>query len=433
MRLFTLVPLARPILGPIVVLAVGFVLSACSTMGYYAHVAGGQGALVMHREPVAKVLDDPATDPAVKRRLELSQQARRFASEHLGLPDNRSYTSYVKLDRPYVVWNVFATPRYSIAPVQHCFLIAGCVAYRGYFERDKAKAEAARLEAQGNDVYVSGVSAYSTLGWFADSILSSMMRWDDDELAGTIFHELAHQLLYVKDDSAFNESFATFVQEEGLREWRRSRGLPPQDDHAKAMDDGFTRLVLDLRDRLKTLYASGVDEPALAVGKADEIEVFRIRYAQWREREWPNEHSYDSWVAAPINNARLLPFGLYDRWTPAFAVMFAQAEQQWPAFYASVRELSRLAPAQREKVLQQWLDAAAPDKPSVKDDAGRIVGARFDGAPSSRFMVYFAAGHVMQVGKQRIHIAIGQGLPVKTGHAGLRPLAQRLRIADIGA
>lgn len=372
MRLFALLPPIRPILGPIVVLAVGFMLTACSTMGYYAHVAGGQGALVLHREAVAKVMDDPATDPAVKQRLAMSQQARRFASEHLGLPDNRSYTSYVKLDRPYVVWNVLATPRYSVEPIQHCFFIAGCVAYRGYFERDKAKAEAARLEAKGNDVYVSGVSAYSTLGWFADSILSSMMRWDDDELVGTIFHELAHQLLYVKDDSAFNESFASFVQEQGLREWRRSRGLPPQDDHVKAMDDGFTKLALDLRDRLKTLYASGVGESALAAGKAHEIEAFRVRYAQWREREWPSEHGYDAWVAAPINNARLLPFGLYDRWTPAFAVMFAQAEQQWPAFYASVRGLSRLAPAQREKALQQWLDAAAPTKPVAEDEAGRV-------------------------------------------------------------
>ncbi len=368
-------PLIRASLGPIVVLAVGLMLTGCSTMGYYAHVAGGQGALVLHREPVAKVMADPATDPAVKRRLALSQEARRFASEHLSLPHNRSYTSYVKLDRPYVVWNVFATPRYSVEPIQHCFFIAGCVAYRGYFEHAKAKAEAARLEAKGDDVYVSGVSAYSTLGWFADSILSSMMRWDDDELAGTIFHELAHQLLYVKDDSAFNESFATFVQEQGLREWRRSRGLPPQDDHAKAMDDGFTKLALDLRDRLKALYASGIGEPALAAGKAREIDAFRMRYAQWREREWPNDHSYDSWMAAPINNARLLPFGLYDRWTPAFALMFEQAEQQWPAFYAGVRELSRLAPAQREKALQQWLDSAAPVRPEAKDDASRVLGA----------------------------------------------------------
>ena len=372
MRLFTSTSPFRRILGPIVVLAVGSVLSACSTMGYYAHVAGGQGQLVLHRQAVAEVVADPATDPGLKQRLELSQQARQFASARLDLPDNRSYTSYVQLNRPYVVWNVFATPRYSIEPVQHCFPVAGCVAYRGYFERDKAKAEAARLKTKGDDVYVSGVSAYSTLGWFSDSILSSMMGWDDDELASTIFHELAHQLLYVKDDSAFNESFATFVEEEGLREWRLSRGLSAADGHTKAMDDGFTRLVLDLRDRLKALYVSSVDEPTMAAAKQHEIESFRTRYTQWRDREWPSDHRYDAWVQAPINNARLLPFGLYDQWTPAFAAIFAQSGQQWPAFYTSVRELSRLPPAERKKALKQWLDTAASGTADPTESAGSL-------------------------------------------------------------
>jgi len=349
---------SRTIYGLIASLAVGSALSACSTMGYYAHVASGQGELVLHRRDVSSVVSDPASDPTLKQRLELAQQARGFATTHLGLPDNRSYTSYVQLDRPYVVWNVFATQRYSVAPVQHCFPFAGCVAYRGYFKRGKADAEAARLQTSGDDVYVGGVPAYSTLGWFSDPILSSMLRWDDDELAGTIFHELAHQLIYVKDDSAFNESFATFVQEEGLREWRGSRGLPPQDDKSKAMSDGFTRLVLDLRDRLKTLYASGIDEPAMASGKQHEIEDFRARYAQWRDRQWAGDHRYDAWVASPINNARLLPFGLYDRWTPAFARLFKHADHQWPAFYASVKALAGLPQAQREQTLQQWLDAA---------------------------------------------------------------------------
>jgi predicted aminopeptidase len=358
MRLLAIMPSAGKILRPIAVVAVGFALSACSTVSYYAHLAKGQGELVVHRRDVAAVVSDPTTDPVVKQRLVLSQQARQFATTHLHLPDNRSYTSYVKLDRPYVVWNVFATPRYSVEPVTHCYLFAGCVAYRGYFSHDKANAEAARLQARGDDVYVGGVPAYSTLGWFSDPILSSMMRWDDDELASTIFHELAHQLIYVKDDSAFNESFATFVQEEGLRQWRLSRGLAPQDNHGKAMDDGFTSLVLDLRDRLKALYASGVDEQAMAAGKQRDIADFRARYAQWRDRTWPDDHQYDAWVAAPINNARLLPFGLYDQWTQAFAVLFTQAERQWPAFYASVRQLARMPPEQRQQALQRWLDSS---------------------------------------------------------------------------
>jgi predicted aminopeptidase len=204
------------------------------------------------------------------------------------------------------------------------------------------------------------VPAYSTLGWFADPILSSMLRWDDDELDGTIFHELAHQLIYVKGDTAFNESFATFVQTEGLREWRQSRGLSPPDEHARAMGDGFTQQVLDLRARLQTLYASGVDEPAMEAGKQREIAAFRTRYAQWRDREWPNDHRYDAWVAMPINNARLLPFGLYDRWTPAFAVLFRRAGRRWPAFYASVRKLAREPETQRERTLQALLPQQHP-------------------------------------------------------------------------
>jgi predicted aminopeptidase len=348
---------------PIVALTMGLMLSACSTVDYYAHVAKGQSELVMNRRDVSSVLKDPSTDAATRQRLALAQEARRFASDHLDLPDNRSYTSYVKLGRSYVVWNVFATPRFSVSPIQHCFPFAGCVAYRGYFAKDKAQAEASRLELAGDDVYVGGVPAYSTLGWFADPILSSMMRWDDDELAGTIFHELAHQLIYVKDDSAFNESFASFVQEEGLREWRQSRGLAPQDDHDKAMDDGFTWLVMDLRDRLKKLYASGVDEKTMAASKQQTIDDFRVRYGQWRDLDWSNDHRYDAWVNGPINNARLLPFGIYDRWTPVFLALFRRSEGQWPAFYSSVRQFAQQPYKQRQTSLQQWLDSTS--HPSV--------------------------------------------------------------------
>jgi predicted aminopeptidase len=330
-------------------------LGACTNLRYYAHVAHGESALLLQRRSVSKVVADPSTDPKLAARLRLSQQARQFASDQLDLPRNRSYTYYVQLHRPYVVWNVYATPRFSVEAVPQCFPIAGCVAYRGWFDEQKARASAERLSAQGDDVYVGGVSAYSTLGWFADPILSSMLRWDDDELVGTIFHELAHQKIYLKGDTAFNESYAMFVEEEGLRAWHRSRGEPAGDDHTQAMDDGFTRLVLDLRERLKKLYASGADEEAMAQGKQREIDTFRARYATWRDQHWPNDHRYDKWVAQPINNATLLPFGLYDQWTPAFAALFKQAGGQWPAFYARVRALAKESKAQRESTLRALL------------------------------------------------------------------------------
>jgi predicted aminopeptidase len=339
----------------IVTAAVGLLLCACSSLRYYAQAARGQGALIVQRRPVSAVLRDPTTSPTLASRLHQAQEARRFASRHLGLPDNRSYTGYVDLHRPFVVWNVFATPRYSVNAVPQCFPITGCVAYRGWFNEADAKADAARLRAHGDDVWVGGVPAYSTLGWFADPILSSMLRWDDDELDGTIFHELAHQLIYAKGDTAFNESFATFVQNEGLGEWRRSRGLPARSDHRQAMDEGFARLVLDLRARLQALYASGADTAAMEVGKQREIAAFRNRYAQWRTHNWPDDHRYDGWVAAPINNAQLLPFGLYERWVPAFAVLFERAGRNWPAFYAHVRELAHQSKLQRDRSLQAWL------------------------------------------------------------------------------
>jgi len=330
-------------------------LSGCGSLRYYAQAVHGQGELVLRRQPVRKLLRDPATDPKLAARLSLALAAREFASRHLDLPDNRSYTTYVALHRPYVVWNVFATPRYSVEAVQHCFPVAGCVAYRGWFSEAAAEADASHLRGRGDDVWVGGVPAYSTLGWFADPILSSMLGWDDDELASTIFHELAHQLIYAKGDTAFNESFATFVQAEGLREWRAARGLPPDYGRAQAMDDAFTKRVLELRDRLKALYASGADSEAMEIGKQREIATFRQRYAAWRDAHFPGDHRYDAWVAQPINNARLLPFGLYDQWTPAFAALFRESNGRWPAFYARVRALAREPKDQRDAALQALL------------------------------------------------------------------------------
>ncbi|HET6806995.1 MAG TPA: aminopeptidase [Frateuria sp.] len=352
------------------VLMSGLLLGGCGSLRYYVHVAHGQASLLVHRRPIAKVVRDPATDAQLARRLRLAAQARQFASAALGLPDNRSYTTYVDLHRAYVAWNVFATPPYSVAPLPQCFPIAGCVAYRGYFKQARAQARAAALKAQGDDVWIGPVPAYSTLGWFADPIVSSMLRWDDDELAGTIFHELAHQRLYVKGDTAFNESFASFVEQEGVREWRRARGLPPPDTRDQAMEQGFTALVLDLRGRLERLYASTHDPAVLARGKQAQIAAFRQRYVAWRDSHWPDDHRYDGWVEAPINNAKLLPFGLYDRWTGAFAALFEQAERQWGAFYAAVGALAGKSGAARERGLERLAaENQAPRSPASPPSA----------------------------------------------------------------
>ena len=334
-------------------------LGGCSSLRYYAHVAHGEAALLAQRRSIERVVADPRTDARTRDRLREARAARAFASDHLALPRNRSYTQYVALDRPYVSWGVFATPEFSVDPVVHCFPFAGCVAYRGWFERALAERDAADLAKHGDDVSIEGVAAFSTLGWFADPIVSSMLRGDADSLDGVIFHELAHQKFYLAGDTAFNESYATFVEREGLREWRASRGEPAPDTQGDQRDAQFARLVLDLRERLRTLYASTRDVEALRAGKSREFEAFRLRYAALRDGAWQGDPRYDAWLARPLNNARLVPFGLYDRWVPAFAALFAQAGRDWPRFHALVRELGGLPAADRGR----RLDALASSMP----------------------------------------------------------------------
>jgi predicted aminopeptidase len=331
-------------------------LSGCSSLSYYTQLAGGQLALLRAREPVADVIADPQRDPKLRDHLRTSQQAREFASQHLHLPDNQSYRLYADIHRQYVVWNVFATGEFSLDPVTHCFPIAGCVAYRGYYDQNAARGEAALQKLDGKDVYVSGVEAYSTLGWFNDPIISSMMTWGDERLATLIFHELAHQRFYVKDDSEFNESYATFVEQEGTRQWRAARGMSPETASSETLRrDQLTQLVLDTRDRLKTLYAEPLSADVMRQRKAAEFERLRGQYKQLRDSQWGGDKRFDAWVYAPMNNARLLPIGLYDQWTPAFAALFKQVNGDWPAFFTAVETLGRLPQEERKTALERLL------------------------------------------------------------------------------
>lgn len=323
-------------------------LNGCSSAGYYSQLASGQWQLLRSRVPVAQVLADPSRDATLRAHLAQSQRARTFASEHLHLPDNRSYRLYVDIGRQYVVWNVFATPEFSLAPQTHCFPIAGCVAYRGYYSQGAARGEAALLQQKGMDVTIGGVEAYSTLGWFDDPIISSMTHWGDERLATLIFHELAHQRFYVKDDTEFNESFATFVEQEGTRQWRAYRGLPASTDNALRQRDQLTQLVLDTRKRLEQLYALPLPAEQMRQRKALEFERMRQDYRHLRDSQWAGANRYDAWIDAPMNNARLLPFGLYDQWVPAFAALFKEVHGDWPAFYAAVEKLGR-QPADKRK------------------------------------------------------------------------------------
>jgi predicted aminopeptidase len=329
-------------------------LSGCSSLSYYTQLAGGQLALIRAREPVSDVIADPQRDPKLRDRLLKSQQARAFASQHLHLPDNQSYRLFADIHRPYVVWNVFATGEFSLDPVTHCFPIAGCVAYRGYYDQNAARGEAALQKLDGKDVYVSGVEAYSTLGWFNDPIISSMMNWGDERLATLIFHELAHQRFYVKDDSEFNESYATFVEQEGTRQWRAARGLPPETASSETQRrDQLTQLVLNTRDRLKALYAEPLGADVMRQRKTAEFERLRSEYRRMRDSQWGGDKRFDAWVYAPMNNARLLPIGLYDQWVPSFEALFKQVDGNWPAFYTAVEKIGGLPKEERKAALER--------------------------------------------------------------------------------
>ena len=328
-------------------------LNGCAGVSYYGQLASGQLQLLRAREPISTVIADPGRDQLLRAHLTQSQKARTFASQQLRLPDNQSYRLYADIGRPFVVWNVFATPEFSLTPQNHCFPIAGCVAYRGYYSQSAARGEAALQRLQGMDVSIGGVEAYSTLGWFNDPILSSMMAWGDERLATLIFHELAHQRFYVKDDTEFNESFATFVEQEGTRQWRAFRGLAPDSGAQVRQREQFIQLVLDTRTRLERLYTLPLPADQMRQRKADEFERLRGEYRQLRDSRWAGDKRYDAWINAPMNNARLLPFGLYDQWVPAFAALFRQVGGDWVKFYAAVEKLGVLPVGERKDALRK--------------------------------------------------------------------------------
>lgn len=337
---------------PLVPLLAALLLNGCSSVAYYGQLAEGQWQLLRARQPVAQVIADPATPPQLRSHLAHAEQARVFASQQLKLPDNRSYRVYADIGRPYVVWNVFATPELSLQPVTHCFPIAGCVAYRGYYQQGAARGAAALMRQDGLDVYVGGVEAYSTLGWFDDPILSSMVGWGDERLATLIFHELAHQRFYVQNDTEFNESFASFVEQEGTRQWRVARGLAAIGGDQGQQREQFIRLVLASRERLQAIYSGTLDEAHKRQAKRTEFERLRREYRQVRDGQWGGDKRYDAWVYGPLSNAKLLPFGLYDQWVPAFEALFREVGGDWGRFYERVEQLGRLPISERKAALQ---------------------------------------------------------------------------------
>lgn len=309
---------------------------------YLLQAAGGQMQIVSRREPIAAVIADPATSPQLRARLEYVTAARDFASRELGLPDNASYRSYADVGRPYVVWNVFATGEFSVQPRRWCFPIAGCVVYRGYFKERSARRYARRLRMRGNDAAVGGVSAYSTLGHFKDPVLNTMLVWSDAQLAATLFHELAHQLVYVPGDSPFNEAFATLVEEAGLERWLSFNGRSKDLEgwHAQSgRNQEFIQLLLNARERLQALYESAIPAPQMRQRKQEEFGRLKFEYWQLKAR-WNGYAGYDRWFDGAINNAHLVSAATYHGCLPGFRRLLNSVNGELPRFYEEVRKLA---------------------------------------------------------------------------------------------
>jgi predicted aminopeptidase len=307
---------------------------------YYMQAAKGQLELNRKREPIEEILQDPETSPQLAARLRLVQDARRFSVDELGLPDNKSYHSYADIERDFVVWNVFAAPEFSMQPKTWCFPVAGCVAYRGYFSQEDAVRESRRLAENGFDVAVGGVAAYSTLGKLNDPIVSSMMNWNDVQLVGVLFHELAHQVLYVKGDSGFNESFATAVEEFGVQRWLESRGQLDEIAaylEARALRQDLMALVAEARSDLEGLYADDLSDEEKRRQK--EVRLHRLgdeaaALLQRRGRDGTN------WRNGELNNARLVSLTLYEGRLPEFRALLEECGQDIGCFYEKARALA---------------------------------------------------------------------------------------------
>lgn len=337
---------------------------------YVLHTASGQLGVMSRRQPIERVVSNPKTAPSVRSQLHRVVSIRQFAVDRLGLPDNGSYLSYADVGRPFVVWNVFATPEFSVEPQRWCFPIAGCVAYRGYFKESKALRFADKLRRRGADVFVGGVAAYSTLGHFKDPVLNTMMGWTDVQLASIIFHELSHQLLYVTDDSAFNEAFASVVEDEGVRRWLAAEGRSQELEALRKRQRKhleFTALLIDAREDLRTLYATPMPEERKREAKAGAFRQLAARYEALR-KAWGGSGAFDEWAKAGFNNAHLVSVATYQDCVPGLERLLQSESSDLEKFYEAARALAGMTKKQRHA-------AVCTDAAAIVEQQGRPPGS----------------------------------------------------------
>jgi len=344
------------ILRLLLVLLLSLHLAGCDSLAYYSQAVSGQLSLLSERKDISSVIDDPDTPAQLKKQLELVLQLRKFAESELQLPVESQYSDYVDLNRDYVVWNVFVAPVLSLQAKTWCYPIAGCAAYRGYFSEQEARSYAEGLTAQGFDTYVGGVAAYSTLGWFDDPVLNTFIFREESQLADLIFHELAHQLLYVPGDTVFNESFATAVAREGVRRWMLRQGDTGQyDGYLQRMQhrDDFIQLVVRYQGMLESVYQSPASDAEKRNRKEELIGQLSGDYISIQQQRG-GSLPYSGWINAGVNNAKLNSIAMYYNLVPILEELLASEKFQLPAFYARCRQLEKLGPEAREHQLRSF-------------------------------------------------------------------------------
>jgi len=349
-----------------VVVTLAMLSASCETLQFYRQAVAGQWSIARARQPSTQLIAAQSTDAALKVRLEAVAGYLRFARDDLALDAGKRYSSYVRIDGDYVVWNVFATPEFSTHPTRWCYPIVGCASYRGYFHQRDASRYAERLIAEQHDTIVGGVAAYSTLGWFDDPVLSTFIAWPDTELAGLIFHELAHGRVFVSGDTSFNEAFASFVERRGVLEWLRANH-----DEARAervtqrwrTSDRFVAYLLRWRDELQRLYDQPYNPVALRLLKADlfaEAErCYRSNQEALGDQDW--------FFRRGLNNARFVPLAAYNELMAGFAGLFAHVGESWPKFYESVAALGRLNAESRVAELARLARESESDRGADAD------------------------------------------------------------------